>query len=214
MKYLLIFFLLLLSCASPAQERSVVFDSTLTQAAVDSLFEAAERAYFSVGSEAMPEADFIAFLDRVAAAPDIDEALRARASWLHGMVSRNTPGTPAADFEFTLPSGRVTTLYKELGRRSGNSILLLYDPDCNHCRRLIQLLDNEKQDLHVISVYPGEDTPLWEMSLPEMPQSWTVGHDNGSIEEDELYFYLSLPSLYIIAPDGTVVEKNPQWINL
>lgn len=143
-----------------------------------------------------------------------DEALSGRARYMLDMISRNRPGTVAADFGFVDRNGRAGTLHSLDARL----ILLVFnDPGCDKCREVMPSLLADplfaSEGLLVLSVYPYDDAALWRECATPMPGNWLDVHDAGSeIIDGRLYHLPAMPSFYLLDGDKRVLLKDaPLW---
>ena len=167
--------------------------------------EIADIYLYTFDSPIESEDYYILFLREITASPVLsdDEKIRYAAQLEDALLNR--PGNIAADFEFDTRDGRHTSLHKEIKSRT---LLIFYDPDCSHCRQVLARLMAEPIDADVIAVYSGDDRSLWEMTADQLPDGWTVGYEDGTLQEDGVYVLRTLPTLYLIGPDKIVVEKD------
>lgn len=132
-------------------------------------------------------------------------------------LAKNRPGTQAADFTFIDRHGRTRTLSSTL-RPGTPTLLIFFDPDCSDCHTLTTALIRDSAiarqitdgSLAVILITPfGTDPAAWQRYADALPAAWTVGYSpRGQIDTDELYDIPSIPSIYLLAPDGTVIHRN------
>lgn len=73
---------------------------------------------------------FMSRLPFPADSPLADEAARSRARHDLRLITMNRPGSIAADFTYTLPSGAQKRMHDI---RSPYTLLLFYNPDCHGC---------------------------------------------------------------------------------
>ena len=169
--------------------------------------EIADRYLYSDDSPIASEDFYILFLEQAVESPKLGDAEKIRPQWLLEMARKNRPGMKAADFMFVTRDGNETSLLSE-NARLGGSTLIFYDPDCGHCRQIMSQFIASGYQSPVIAIYSGDDKDLWEQTAAQLPESWTVGYDDGSIQEDDLYIIRTLPAIYILSPDGIVKEKE------
>ena len=141
-----------------------------------------------------------------------------RAHWLAPRVSLNRLGTVAADFPFTLPNGRTTTLHGTIESRHPQQTLLFFsNPGCPNCKEITEALAADPAisarivsgDLLVVNVYPDEDLQDWLDYLPNYPDIWICGHDAEQIlHSDTRYWVRAIPSLYLLDQQKQVVLKD------
>lgn len=133
---------------------------------------------------------------------------------LAAQLAKNAPGAPASDISYTTLSGSETSLSGFLGRRV---ILIFYDPDCDKCHHLMELLAASDEvgravsdgSLAVIALYPDDDTEAWRSHASTLPRSWSVGIDSRQmVNDDEAYVLRSIPSVYLIGADGRVILRD------
>ena len=143
-----------------------------------------------------------------------DEALSGRARYMLDMISRNRPGSVAADFGFVDRNGRSGTLHSLDARL----ILLVFnDPGCDKCREVMPSLLADpllgSEGLLVLSVYPYDDAELWRECAVEVPANWLDVHDAGSeIIDGRLYHLPAMPSFYLLDSEKRVLLKDaPLW---
>lgn len=143
-----------------------------------------------------------------------DEALLDRARYMLDMVSRNRPGSVAADFGFVDRNGRAGRLHL----LDSEFILLVFnDPGCDKCQQVMPSLLADplfrSEKLLVLSVYPYDDAELWRNSTTAMPANWIDVHDAGSeILDGRLYYLPAMPSFYLLDKEKRVLLKDaPLW---
>ena len=127
---------------------------------------------------------------------------------------KNRPGTRAADFVYRTASGSSSTLHKTMAPAL---LMVLYDPDCDHCMEVITSLRHNADlnslisdgRLEVLAVYVESDPALWQSTASTMPENWTVGTDLTGILDKELYDIPTMPGLYLLSADKTVLLRQP-----
>ena len=143
---------------------------------------------------------------------------RDRARWLAPRVSLIRIGTVAADFPFTLPNGRTTSLHAVIDSRHPQQTLLFFsNPGCPNCKEITEALAADPDisariasgKLLVVNVYPDEDLEAWLDYLPNYPDNWVCGHDAEQILfSDTRYWLRAIPSLYLLNQEKRVVLKD------
>lgn len=210
------FFSLFPHADTAAVERSV--DLLMHRAGADTaaytlLCRLAAKYLYEKASPMRDERYYSMFLKNAAKSPVVGAADRDRASFLLGAISKNRPGTVAADFAFITRDGLPATLMQMPARIT---ILIFYDPDCDHCSTVVSRLSAEASlrrlakagQLAVLAVYADGDTATWQRTKHAMPDWWTVGLDTGDISRRDLYFMPEMPSLYLLGADKTVLLKD------
>lgn len=176
----------------------------------------AESYLYYPDSPYLNEEYYEIFLENFDGSPLLEQfdAVRGKAQLQE--IKKNSPGSKAPDFEFTLRSGQETTLYGYPA--SGNILLVFYDPDCDHCEKVIKKLKGDKTlnreiadgKTTVIAVYSGKDKKLWDKTAPNMPENWVVGYEPGTLDMEDIYIIRRYPSIYLLTPDRTILKKNLQ----
>jgi hypothetical protein len=137
---------------------------------------------------------------------------KVRPSYRLSLMKKNKTGEIAADFAYTLPSGKINHLYDI---KTNYTILLFYDPECHLCEELITSLKlssiiqsiHRKGELEVLAVYPGDEGAAWKKRGKTIPENWINGQ-NTSIKKDELYDLKTIPTLYLLDKDKKVLLKD------
>lgn len=155
------------------------------------------------------EETYILFLRNIIASPRLsdDEKLRPRHRLEEAL--KNRPGTPATDFSILLRNGSTSTLRKLLGRADA-TLLIFYDPDCEHCKQIIGQIAavSFPPGVQVLAVDAEEDRDLWQQTAATLPAGWEVGFATTPILDRELYTLPASPTLYVISSEGTVIMKD------
>jgi len=133
----------------------------------------------------------------------------ATAEWmLHDVCERNAPGSQAADFRFSTPEGMEQTLHTF---RPGEPLLVIfYDPDCDHCRKVIAELSDISELPAVLAVCIETTAKRWEQTRNALPEGWIKAFDLSGILENDLYVIRTMPSVYLLDGNRNVILKNPQ----
>ena len=160
---------------------------------------------------------FIRLCRSVEEVPQVEEVLKQRASFARRLAEKNRPGMKAADFVYTLASGKQARMY---GLKAEYTLLFFYNPDCHTCADVKQAMQRSLllKDMvsggrmKVLTVYPDEDVALWRNRLGEMSEEWINGYDKGQILTHEtLYDLSSIPSFYLLDKDKKVLLKDADW---
>ncbi len=155
------------------------------------------------------EETYILFLRNIIASPRLsdDEKLRPRHRLEEAL--KNRPGTPATDFSILLRDGSTSTLSKLLSRADA-TLLIFYDPDCEHCKQIIGQIAEVSfpAGVQVLAVDAEEDRDLWQQTAATLPAGWEVGFATTPILDRELYTLPASPTLYVISSEGTVIMKD------
>lgn len=203
-------------------------DSKMKKTAVDSLFRLIEnnqpllflfedisnRILYGIDSPFYNEESFIPFLQHFSKSDLIGEAFKERYAFRLEIANKNRPGKKIPDFKFISRDGGKNSINKI--HVNNRLLLIFYDPDCENCKKTMNKLaedDNlnlmiQNGDMTVVAIYSGEDRELWEKSNHELPLTWIVGYEPGEIEEKDLFFFRSYPSIYLLDKNKRVLLKD------
>ena len=180
-------------------------------------WETMSRYWQNANSPIRNEEMFIRLCRSVEEVPQVEEVLKQRASFVRRMAEKNRPGMKAADFVYTLASGKQARMY---GLKAEYTLLFFYNPDCHTCADVKQAMQRSlllkdmvsSGRMKVLTVYPDEDVALWRRHLEEMSEEWINGYDKGQILTHEtLYDLSSIPSFYLLDKDKKVLLKDADW---
>lgn len=182
----------------------------MSRAAADSaaymfVAEIAEKYLYEAGSPMMSEEYYRLFLDELLSSPLPGEYVAPRYAYQLAVVNKNRPGSVAAEFSFVTRGGRRMSLHEVAG--GGLLVVLFYDPECEHCHEVIELLRSapELSKVRVLAVAADGERSVWAGSAGELPAAWTVGYNPALME---LYSLRLLPSLYVLDGECRVVLKD------
>lgn len=187
---------------------------------MDYMWKTFFRYWHEPNSPLKNEDMFILFCKGVEQTPAVKVAMREKASYLRTMAEKNRVGQPAADFVYTLASGKQDKLY---GLKAEYTLMFFYDPDCHTCSDIKQAMKQatwlkEKvtgRHIKVLTIYPDEDVNLWRNRLGEMDAAWVNGYDKDQVLTlEQRYDLSSLPSFYLLDKDKKVVLKDVNWSNV
>ncbi len=156
----------------------------------------------------------ILFLEGELRLKGLSLADRARISHRLEIAMKNCPGSEATDFAYTTRTGESGTLYNTRGELM---LLIFYDPDCPHCKDVLEFLDSSNVInsavasgiLKVVAIYTEGNRELWNQTKASMPRSWLVGIDESEIVDSVLYDLPAMPVLYLLDSDKVVLLKDP-----
>lgn len=174
----------------------------------------ADDYLYNPNSPMYDEETYILFLENMINSPILDIARTTRLRHQLRYAKLNRPGMKAADFSYTTREGKRSKLHAT--HTSCPLLLLFYDPDCDHCKEVMNRLRSSSLleqavasgRLSVLAIYADFDTDLWKSTNKQLPKSWTVGLNVGEIYDKELYSLRSLPVLYLLDTDKTVILKD------
>ena len=181
------------------------------------LWEIFYRYWHDPNSPMKNEDMFILLCRGVEQTPEVAGYLRDRAAYLRNLAEKNRPGMVAADFVYTLESGKHGRLHQV---KAEYTLVFFYNPDCETCAeikgmmRQSQLLKELAANgrMKVLTLYPDEDVALWKEHLPEMADAWINGYDKGQVLTlEQRYDLSSIPSFYLLDKNKKVVLKDADW---
>lgn len=160
---------------------------------------------------------FILLCQGMEQTPQVGEYLMARAAYFRKMAEKNRTGMKAADFVYTLASGKQGRLH---GIKADYTLVFFYDPDCETCSEIKQMMKaslllegmTASGQMKVLTIYPETDIDLWKERLYEMSDKWINGYDKGQVLTlEQRYDLSSIPSFYLLDKDKKVVLKDADW---
>lgn len=192
----------------------------LMQAASDNrqaynlLADIADKYLYDSNSPMMDEEAYILFLKAITESDFMDRDRRVRFESQLKDALKNRRGSKASDFGFVDSHGRNGSLY---GTADGKCyrLVMFYDPDCDVCKSTKEMLSGSAAVnnavasglLKVVAVYSDGDNEVWEKSKNDMPGNW-LSVSSPAEDRDEIYVIRATPTLYLLAPDNTVVLKD------
>lgn len=197
---------------------------TLEKASVDtmayrhitSLFD---KYLYDPNSPFRNEEYYLSVLQEVMQSPLVPPAEKTDYAFRLEMVKKNRPGEKAANFYYTLASGRSYALYE---LQSEYTLLIFSNPGCHTCRSVMEYLERSealnralsmnnvsRTMLTVLTVYPDKQLEEWTAHLSEMPDKWLHGYDKGTaVTKKKLYDLRAIPTLYLLDKDKKVILKD------
>ena len=181
------------------------------------IWEILYRYWHDPNSPMKNEDMFILLCRGVEQTPEVAGYLRDRAAYLRNLAEKNRPGMVAADFVYTLESGKQGRLHQ---MKAEYTLVFFYNPDCETCaeikgmmKRSLRLKDMVGSGrMKVLTLYPDEDVALWKEHLPEMADAWINGYDKGQVLTlEQRYDLSSIPSFYLLDKNKKVVLKDADW---
>ena len=194
-------------------------DSLMHKAEADStaytmLADIAEKYLYDLNSPVSSEAFYLLFLRQIINSPIMASNHRTtRLLYRLEALEKNRPGMTAADFSYVTRDGRQTTLHST--KHKGDLLLIFYDPDCEHCKEIMERLRKDTtlkrmvadRKLAVLAIYSGDDHDLWVKTAPSLPDSWTVGYEPGTMQENGSYVLRAMPTFYLL-DNKKVIQKD------
>lgn len=179
-------------------------------------WETFSRYWYDPNSPLRNEDFYIMVCRVVGGLPQADEAMNSRAKYNLTQALKNRPGTVAADFTYTLESGKQGTLYSI---HSPYTILFFYNPDCHMCAEIKKYLREssvlnellKKKQTALLAFYPDEDVDLWREHSNEMLPMWINAYDKGVVvDREQTYDLRAIPTFYLLDKDKKVLLKDVQ----
>ncbi|MCP9612835.1 DUF5106 domain-containing protein [Coprobacter tertius] len=133
---------------------------------------------------------------------------------LLNMALKNRRGEKCSDFTFISRNGHKEQLFDI---DTEFTILFFYDPDCEYCLKVKKELSNhillnkliEEKKLTILAVYPFGNIELWNSHKNYMPSNWIDAFNSGgSVFENSLYELRTMPVLFLLDKNKTVIQKN------
>ena len=180
-------------------------------------WETLYRYWHDPNSPMKNEDMFILLCQGMEQTPQVGDFLMARAAYFRKIAEKNRTGMKAADFAYTLASGKQGRLY---GIKADLTLLFFYNPDCHTCADIKQAMRSSQRlqeltasgRLKVLTIYPDEDVELWRAHLHEMADSWINGYDKGQVLTlEQRYDLTSIPSFYLLDKEKNVLLKDADW---
>ena len=142
----------------------------------------------------------------------IDELQKGKYKARLDIAMMNRQGSKANDFAFVTEQGTKGHLYESKPR---NTLLYFFNPGCNDCERVSEIIANDVNINHLIStnrlrvlaVYPDEDLQEWKKHRGKNPTQWVTARIVDENERDK-YDLPAIPNLYLLDSAMTVVLKD------
>lgn len=184
------------------------------KAVYDHFTNLADKYLYDPNSPFRNEEFYIPVLETMVSSPLLNDADKIRPTDRLNMAFKNRLGARAANFTYTLQSGKQGTL-----NNLNTDYIIIYfnNPGCHACEEItanlmqslqIQYLYSTNQ-LTILAVYPDEDLDEWKKHLNDFPKEWINGYDKGeSIRMQNLYDLKAIPTLYLLDKNKTVLIKD------
>lgn len=183
---------------------------------IKSISELADLYLFDTASPMQNDTYYIIYADAALGA-GIKGVSAERLKYMRRIAASNLPGTRGKDFTFVNPAGDSISIVEAI-REAGINLLVLYDPDCDHCEQVIEMLRNSDDiqglvsngQLQILLIYPEGDYEIWKSRLPKVAKGWINGFAEEWIDSDgnEHYYLRDRPTMYLIDANGTVIAKD------
>ncbi len=202
-----------------AEGRQIAVENIMSRASADKqsfslVVELAEHYLYEPGSPMRDEELFIPFAEEAVKSTVLSDAERIRPKYLLDEAMRNRVGTMSADFTMRLRDGSTVDMHKFSAGRP--TILMFYDPDCDHCAETIAEIKSdsalsaliESAKLNMIAVYPFGEEEVWDSKdVPaKIPSGWSDAF--ADLSESDIYSFPEMPVLYLLDGHGRVLLKD------
>lgn len=175
------------------------------------LMSLAEKYFFDSDSPYCSDAAYLCVLKACTACTDIDKLYQERYASHLRMLMGCREGSVAADFRFRADNSISSTLYQ---LSSPHTLLLLYNPDCDYCRSMMNWVETNPQvaslcsdgKLLILSVNVGESAHA--STGGDGHRNWIDAHDSdANILKSNLYDLRTLPLCLLLDADKKIVGK-------
>lgn len=131
-------------------------------------------------------------------------------------ISANKPGTQAPDFQMTDKTGRLFYLYDCLAGKH-QTLLFFYDDSCDHCREVISDI-RSSAGLAYLSALGVLRLVCVNISEDAIPVPFPAYCTDSRLSDEDFfaegkYFFRSMPSFFLISPDGKIILKETTLID-
>lgn len=194
--------------------RNLMHRAEASRPVLDMFATVAEMVLHDPNSPLRNDEYYIPILEVLVASPHYDEYDRIAPAYNLDMARKNRIGTVAADFMYTLASGRQGMLHDIVAEYT---ILMFSNPGCPMCRDIRHEMEaspliselHKRGDIAILTLYPDADIAAWRAYLPELPAGWINAYDRGMvITTEHLYNINAIPSLYLLDRDKRVIIKD------
>ena len=159
---------------------------------------------------------YIAVLEAILQSDRYDEDEKIRPATLLELCLKNRVGSVAEDFAYAL-SDKDSPVFRLHDLKAERLILLFFDPECLHCRQLIDqmkqspTLNAQQQSgrLKILTIYPYADVEAWRERVGILSANWINSYNpESSILSDELYELKITPALYLLDGQKRVIVRE------
>lgn len=174
----------------------------------------AEKYLYDPNSPMRNEELYIPVLDAMLDGTLLDETEKILPQGRRKLAEKNRPGRIAADFRYTLASGKSGRLHDV---KAAYTLLFFNNPGCHACKEGIEEVkqapainaEMKTGKLKILAIYPDEEREEWEKHLSDFPKEWINGYDKQLvITNKNLYDLKAIPTLYLLDKDKKVLLKD------
>lgn len=132
---------------------------------------------------------------------------------------RSLIGQTAPELTMQTPNMESVSLFGEIGKGRGYTVLYFYDTDCATCKvqtvLLRRMLEQEDFPIDLVAVYAADDYESWikyiETNFQMQVKNTKVRHlwdPELTSDFQRKYGILQTPGMFLIAPDGIIVGRK------
>lgn len=173
------------------------------------LASVAEHYLADPNSPMRSEEIYMLFLNEFLRSPNFSDDKKTKYHYQLQVAYKNRPGTEASDFRMHDCNGKSLSL-KDFTSKAECTLLIFYDPDCEHCKEIMGEMREWKipEGMKVLAVDVTGDAERFAKTKTGYPAEWEVAFATDPIEDEDLYVFPALPSLYLVDKDGKVILKD------
>ena len=194
--------------------RHLVQQSECNPAALRLLLSSLSSLLYDPASHWYDETLYLPFVEAAIASDALSSSERDRLTFARKQISKNYPGTQAADFTYDDPAGKVRRLSALYG--SVPVLIFFFRPDCSGCDVMVQqmrqsaVLDQAlgQGRVRVLALATSGSLEEWEEKRSHHDPLWIQGRNVLDFEGIELYDFRAIPTFYLLSGNGIVLIKD------
>lgn len=173
------------------------------------LASVAEHYLADPNSPMRSEEIYMLFLNEFLRSPNFSDDKKTKYHYQLQVAYKNRPGTEASDFRMHNRNGKSLSL-RDFASKAECTLLIFYDPDCEHCKEIMGEMREWKlpDEMQVLAVDVTGDADRFARTQDSYPDDWEVAFATEPIEDEDLYVFPALPSLYLLDKNGKVILKD------
>lgn len=178
-----------------------------------------DKYLYNANSPFRNEEFYIPVLEEMIKSNLLSDVQKEEYKFKYEFTQKNRIGHSAADFSYTLSSGKS---HKLSSIDSDFTMLYFSNPGCPTCMEVSEMIDNsapinkalshnspQRTMLTILSVYPDDDIEEWKSYLNKLPDRWIHSYDNGmQITRNKLYDLKAIPTIYLLDKNKKVILKD------
>ncbi len=193
----------------PESVSSFLQASEASPSATHLIYDLADKYFYYTDSPFRSDKYHVLFLKNAINSKVLTEAERSRANYRLENALKNIPGSKFPEFKVIMRKGEEADIMKCL--KNENNLIIFYDPDCSHCMETIdkiKKLSTIREMPHVIAIDVTEDKQLWNETKDALPNEWDVTFALDPIEDNDLFIFEEMPTLFLVDGNGIILLKN------